>query len=448
MTVIPLSRLLETESTHTVCFDRNGEEIAWPGFVAKVASISAALVKSDRRYWALDSSDAFDFACAMYGCWVAGKTPILAPAHMLAADGGIEFDGVIRSSGIPQGSRPTIALDQLDAAPLAEPVVPAASDLILFTSGSTGQPTKVQRTIRNIEAELEVLEGLFGQTIGNGRIYSTVSHEHVYGMLFRLLWPLAAKRPFATYNFEYPENLLNDVSAGGAVVTSPALLKRLGHLDESDACEWRLVFSSGGLLPNHAAMDAIRLLGTSPVEVLGSTETSGVAWRRQQNPGEEQAWETLPSVDVRQGDESFLEVSSPFVGQEDWHRMGDKVRFETDRIFHLLGRGDHIVKIEEKRVSLAEIEQCAIALSIVVDAAAIALEDGARQFIGLVLQLSDVGKAELEDRGRRKFGQKIRQSLTGKLDPVAIPKKFRYVDIIPVNPQGKRQPAVISELFD
>ena len=449
MIVTPLSILLETDSTHTVCFDRQGNELAWPDFLATVASLSAALAGSGQRYWALDCSNAYDSACAIYGCWIAGKTPVLAPAHMLAdADSKLEYDGTVRSGGDGQGSRPTIALDQLSAANLADPIIPSTSDLVLFTSGSTGQPTKVYRSIRNIEAELDVLESVFGQTIGDARIYSTVSHRHVYGLLFRLLWPLVTKRAFASYNFEYPESLMTDASSDGVLVTSPALLKRIGHLEDSVAAAWRMVFSSGGLLPDYAAEDATRLLGCCPVEVLGSTETSGVAWRKQEHRGAAEVWHTLPEVRIRQDDEGFLEVSSPFMGLSNWHRMGDKVRVKSNRSFELLGRGDHIVKIEEKRVSLAEVEQCAISLPIVTDAAATALEDGARQFVGLVLQLSDAGKTDLEKLGRRDTGQKIRQSLSGRLDPVAVPKKLRYVDEIPVNPQGKRQAAVIRELFD
>lgn len=434
MTVIPLSRLLELESTHTVCFDRAGEEVTWPEFVASVARISAALQDTDKRYWALDLADACEFACALYGCWAAGKTPVLAPRHML--EDGVEYDGIIREGF---GTA---------AAELDNPIIPATSDLVLFTSGSTGEPTKVYRTILNIEAELDVLDALFGSEIGSGRIYSTVSHEHVYGLLFRLLWPLATRRAFATYNFEYPENLLHDVGAEGALVTSPALLKRMSHFDDAEACQWRIVFSSGGLLPEYAAKDATRLLGTCPVEVLGSTETSGVAWRRQEERGAAEVWHTLPEVRVRQDEEGFLEVSSPFMGLSNWHRMGDRVRLESNRSFELLGRGDHIVKIEEKRVSLAEIEQRAIELPEVTDAAATSLEEGARQYVGLVVQLSDSGTQALQEQGRKDVGKRLRHALGARLDPIAVPRKLRYVDAIPVNPQGKRQPATIRALFE
>jgi acyl-coenzyme A synthetase/AMP-(fatty) acid ligase len=201
-------------------------------------------------------------------------------------------------------------------------------------------------------------------------------------------------------------------------------------------------------LPEYAAKDALSLLGVWPVEVLGSTETSGVAWRIQQDRGAATLWHTLPEVRVRQDEDEFLEVSSPFTGLSGWHRMGDKVRLETLRSFELLGRGEHIVKIEDRRVSLAEIEQNLTKHDWVSDAAAVAFDEGGRQYIGVVLELSELGRAEIESSGRKELNRQLKEWLRDKSDPLALPRKFRYEDEIPVNPQGKRQQAVIRQLFD
>ena len=72
----------------------------------------------------------------------------------------------------------------------------------------------------------------------------------------------------------------------------------------------------------------------------------------------------------------------------------------------------------------------------------------ARQFGGLVVELTASGQEELQNLGRRHVGQAIKKALGGKLDPIAVPKKIRYVDVIPVNPQGKREPAVLRASFD
>ena len=128
------------------------------------------------------------------------------------------------------------------------------------------------------------LEAVFGASLGAGRVFATVSHRHVYGLLFRILWPLLERRPFATFDCEYPEQLLGAVGSGNVLISSPAMLKRIGHLPARSG-QWRAVFSSGGFLPADAAADVTRVLGAEAVEVLGSTETSGVAWRTASSPG-------------------------------------------------------------------------------------------------------------------------------------------------------------------
>ena len=445
----PLSRLLSIESDHVACFDRQNREIRWPDFLRSVAGVAARLAETDSRSWALDMSDSYAFACALFGCWRAGKTPVLAPRYMLERESiSLDVDGVVALRAADVVGRPVIAFEETRPAEPSNDRISANADLILFTSGSTGQPTRVRRSIRHIEAELDVLESLWGERICDCRVYSSVSHRHVYGLLFRLLWPLVSRRAFATYDFEYPENLLEDVGANSVLVSSPALLKRLGHLSSDSPGDWRAVFSSGGLLPEYAAHDASRLLGCWPIEVLGSTETSGVAWRQQDRDGAASLWHVLSEVRVRQDSEGFLEVSSPFLGQSSWHRMGDKVRVKTERSFELCGRGDHVVKIEDKRVSLTEIEQQAIAHPWVTDAAAVALSDASRQYIGLVVQLSDQGQVVLQDQGRKEVNAKIRRSLRASLDPIALPKKYRYEDRIPVDSQGKRLRETMVQLFE
>jgi len=431
-----------------VCFDRQGQAVYWPEFAQTVANVANRLGETESRYWAIDTEDSCEFGAALLACWCAAKTPVLAPENLLAdAQEQLGIDGIIASRSDPAAIMPFITFDQLSEAGDLDGTIPATSDLLLYTSGSTGQPTQVSRTIGHFDCELNVLESVFGQRMGKRPFYSTVSHRHVYGLLFRILWPLLTERAFATYDFEYPENLLGKSREDAVLVSSPALLKRIGHLPEPAGGGWRIIFSSGGLLPDYAARDASRLLGCCPVEVLGSTETSGVAWRRQEEHGAATLWQTLPEVLIRQDDDGFLEVNSPFAGPIGWHRMGDKVSLSTPQTFELLGRGDHIAKIEDKRVSLAEIEQRAMAHPWIIDAAAVALDDGGRQYIGLVVQLNDDGQVEMQSRGRRDVNKQIKLWLRDKTDPVVLPRKFRYEDKIPVDPQGKRQPAFMRRLF-
>src|SRR6185295_6200979 len=138
---------------------------------------------------------------------------------------------------------------------------------------------------------------------------------------------------------------------GNALVSSPALLKRVGHLPPASG-KWRAIFSSGGVLAGDAVTDATRVLGVCPTQILGSTETSGVGWRSKAH-----AFRTLPGVEGRLTEDDVLEVRSEFSGEVGWVPLGDRVRFNDDGSFELLGRADHVAKIEDKRVSLAEVER-------------------------------------------------------------------------------------------
>ena len=440
----PLSALLAADTDHVACFARDGAEHRWGELVSRVSAICAEVTDAGGQRWALDLDDTFQFACALLGCWSANKTPVLASRPLLESSD-LAIDGIIQPDDRDARCRRRLAWHRLAAGGGRVREIRPDAELVLFTSGSTGVPKEVRRGLRNVEAELAVLETLWGAAVGTCRVYSTVSHRHVYGMLFRLLWPLLYRRPFATFDLEYPEQLVDSRGEGQALIASPALLKRIGHLP-GRAMGWRAVFSSGGLLTGDVAAEAARVLGTCPVEVLGSTETSGVAWRRQ-TAATETAWWTMPTVETRVSSDELLEVRSPFTGQTGWLRMGDLVRPTSDRRFELLGRGDHLAKIEDKRVSLAEIERHLTQSPWVRDAAAVALADAARQYVGVVLALTEAGARELESRGRRAFNGLLKQSLRDKIEAIALPRKFRYVDHIPTDPQGKRRESDLKALF-
>lgn len=442
MSASRLAAQLEGDGDRIVAFGRDGTLHRLGDLTATAARVETQLRACAGQRWALNLDDAWQFTAALLGCWAAGKTAVLAPATMLGGTPAMGLDGVLEpateSTAAPQRVQ---WQDLVDAARPLGPV-PLTAALVLYTSGSTGVPKAVDRRLMNVEHELAAFESVWSGMVGASRFYSTVSHRHVYGLLFRVLWPLLTERPFATFNFEYPEQLQGAVGEGHTLVSSPALLKRIGHL-QAKSGRWRAVFSSGGVLPADAAADARRVLGVDTTEVLGSTETSGVAWRTAGTP----AFATLPSVEVRALRDDLLEVRSPFSGDPGWLVMGDRVAFRGDGRFELLGRADRVAKIEDKRVSLTEIEGHLAAHAYVEDVVALPLEDGARQRIGAVVELTALGRAALEERGRAAVGAELKAALRGKIDAIALPRMFRFPETIPVDAQGKRQVAQLARLF-
>ena len=436
-----LASVLADGTDRVVCFGRDGRERRAGELMAVAAQVAARLRDFDDERWALNLDDSFDFTAALLGCWAAGRTAVLAPRPLLATLDSAAVDGVIEFAGDSTVAASRIVFEEL--APSRQPLgaIVSSASLVLYTSGSTGTPKHTHRRLVNVESELSTLESVWGANLLGARVYATVSHRHVYGFLFRILWPLLSRRPFASFDFDYPEQLLGSVSDGNVLISSPAILKRVGHLPARSA-QWRAVFSSGGFLPPDAAAHVARVLGVAAIEVYGSTETSGVAWRRASS----ERFRLLPSVEARAPDE-LLEVRSPFSGYEEWLAMGDRVTLRGDGTLELLGRADRVAKIEDKRVSLSEIERRLLEHAYVEDAVAIALEDERRQYVGVVVELTVAGRTALLERGKRAVSMTLRGALRGRIDAVALPRAYRYPTTIPVDAQGKRQLVALGELF-
>lgn len=114
--------------------------------------------------------------------------------------------------------------------------------LSLLTSGSTGEPKLIRKRLEQCFYEPEAIHaGVIERTgqspaaWGEFEVLGTVSAQHIYGLLFRLMWPLMEERGIAVGpRLHYPESLeaaLENCAARGrkaVVISSPAHLKRFG----------------------------------------------------------------------------------------------------------------------------------------------------------------------------------------------------------------------------
>lgn len=398
--------------------------------------------------------DALAFSAALWGAWHAGKTPVLLsdqqPATLsmllptVSATAGLLPGAVVPREG---GASGDIAMPPFDM---------QRSHLVLFTSGSTGRPERIAKKVTQLDAEVHALEAAFASKL-NGRmlrVLATVSHQHIYGLLFRILWPLSARRAIGTRLCRYPEELVQqfDEAQDCMLVSSPAVLGRLpAHLPWDRArAGLKAVFSSGGPLTAEAADHTLTVLGCSPTEVFGSSETGGVAWRRRAEHAD--IWQTLPGVDIRlDEDTDLLCVRSPHLPDSGvWLETADRARScDGGASFVLLGRADRIVKIAEKRVSLTAMEQCLQASEWIHTARAVLIErPGLPTRVGMVLELSESGWQVLLSKGRNAVGQALRTLLAGHVERVALPRSWRHVVCMPMNEQGKITQQSLLALFD
>ncbi|MCF5578001.1 AMP-binding protein [Pseudomonas syringae] len=410
-------------------------------FRDQALSVAAALQARGITRIAVHLEDAAELGIALFGAWRAG-VHVLLPADLQSQTRERWANQVDLWLTDLAGDA---HLSDLHATPLA----PATLDLdqcrlSLCTSGSSGEPKLIEKRLRQLANEVCGLEQLWGAELGAACMIGSVATQHIYGLLFRLLWPLCAARPFVRRQLPFAEDLQR---ASGeypsfAWVASPALLKRMGdNLDWTRLSAVRRVFSSGGALPADAAQSLEQRLGQWPTEILGSSETGGIAWR---HGG--QRWQAFDGVELSQDHDGALRIRSPYLPPGQVEQTADAVLIGEDGRFELLGRLDRIVKLEEKRVSLPLIEH-ALSAHEWVSEARLGVFQNNRAALGALLVLSDSGLLALRNQGRRALTEALRQHLRPHCKTTALPRRWRLLRQLPLNAQGKLPQAEVEALL-
>ena len=427
-----------------VCHD--GQRLICRGeFTARVAGQVAFYRQRHELRWLLLGDDALDFVIRLLALWYAGKQVVIPPnrqAGTLAAladtyDVTVDDPDVLHSDAAGNGYE------------LLAPINPQAAILDLYTSGSSGEHKRVRKTLAQFEAEVAVLETLWGETVGAAAILATAPHQHIYGLLFRLLWPLASGRVFDTTMCANPHLLAARLAVfdRAVLISSPAQLTRLPDLLPLASLEPKpvAVFSSGGPLPAVATRRLAEGFGQAPIEVFGSTETGGVAWR-QQDQSDDDLWTPFPGHVLDRSEKGALILRSRFLPDDSPWEMDDGIALALSGRFRLLGRLDRVVKIEEKRLSLPEMEACLAAHAWVETAAVVALP-GRRQSVGAVLVLNTAGVERRATETKRSMVQALQQHLARHFDAVLLPRHWRFRESLPTNDSGKLTAAALATIF-
>lgn len=496
----------------------------------------------------MHSSDTTALLPALFGAWSAGVETMLTGdalpgtlARMRAAamvEPGVDLlalDMAAFAGKDPaaDGLAPVAAPDPIDAPAALETPVPFFGVLSdeavlcsLFTSGSTGEAKRVPKRLGQLFFETEGVARAFfeaGIRFDEPTVaVSTVTAQHIYGILFRALLPLIEPNLMADAPRTHFPEALAERMAGFAregkkilLVSSPAHLSRFTdpHLFDASRAAVVGVSSSAGPLSAEAARHARLAFGHWPLEVLGSTETGGIARRMRafENEADERAaqrfgesgqvdllthllsapvatppWRPMPGVeaavaldDANAANAAADRRASDAIAREGVGRIALKARHLADRgwtigddavrlcvdktgpAFTLLGRADRIAKIEGKRVALAEVESLLLSSGRfeAVKVFAVAAGDELFHAPGLPatpslrdeLAVVAVPKKEAKTQlllGKNEFLASLRAELLKALSPVLIPKRWRFVDRLPANAQGKTTRAALCALFD
>ncbi|ANN78477.1 AMP-binding protein [Bordetella flabilis] len=437
MAWIDLARLLACDRADTVyaCAPALGHD----DFTEQALAVAGGLRARQVHRVGLWFDDAAQLAVALFGCWRAGAVAVLASdaraPSCAAIDGQVDL-WLTDHPALPVPAARRAALTSLlDGAAAALPAAILDLDsggVVLCTSGSSGVPKQIFKRWRQLAAEIEALERRWHWSDTPACVLGSVSAQHMYGLPFRLLWPLCAGRSIDRRQLPFPEALQQASLAHPSFVwiASPALLKRLG-----DRLGWealkpgiRQIFSAGGPLPEGVSDLLGTQLGCRPTEIYGSSETGAVAWRQGAA-----AWQPLPGVQV-DIDADVLSVRSPWLYEAGGLRTADAATADGAGGFHLRGRLDRIVKIEEKRLALPGLEQ-KLAEHPYVREARLDVADAPR--LTALVALAPAGIHLLRNHGRRTVIEALRAHMAAAVEPLGVPRHWRMMRELPWNAQGK-----------
>jgi acyl-coenzyme A synthetase/AMP-(fatty) acid ligase/3-hydroxymyristoyl/3-hydroxydecanoyl-(acyl carrier protein) dehydratase len=389
---------------------------------------------------ALWEPDSYRFLVAALAVMAAEKTLLLPPNTTTATTQALREQGVMMldevMAALPANAK---AHENIPVQP-AWQLSPQAC-IVLFTSGSTGAPKRIERRFAQLLQEVKTLQEVFGKRAHERTVLATVSHQHIYGLLFKLLWPLTTGRAFLSAQCEYPEQLQQALAEHpqALLVSSPALLKRWpGDMP----LPVPTIFSSGGLLPAATRQYLQPLYEGELIEVLGSSETGGIAWRNHAAGH----WQTFSDVEFRITAEAALEVRTAHACQPQWLATGDSAQ-ASDGGFHLGSRQDRLVKLEEKRISLDAVETALRHLDEVSDVHVLLTSRASREEIAAIIVPSASGYALLSESGKSAFSRHLRRSLRTQLEALALPRRWRFISALPVNTQGKLDRITMEKMF-
>lgn len=306
--------------------------------------------------------------------------------------------------------------------------------IMFFTSGSTGSPLGAFKTKSNLEEEVLVFTNLI-KKYNIKQVIVTVPFTHIYGTLIGLLYPLLNDIDIVLKEHFLPHNLLESIDDNSLIVTTPLYIQALNRMNDKKDLSKSLFISSTAPLERQNAKEFAQKFNTDVIQLFGSTETSGIAHKK----NDEELWTPLEKVEISLNDKNELKVKSPFVSdvlyENDFiHTKGliqtfDYIEQKKDK-FRLVGRSSKIFKIAGKRYSTIQIENILEDIDEIAKAVVFVnnkKDDFRDEFLDITLE------------SKKEFSSlEIKNILKSELSNLKFSIQLHYVEKISTNAIGKK----------
>lgn len=253
---------------------------------------------------------------------------------------------------------------------LQKTIFPTQFRFSFLSSGSTKTPTPFLKTEKQIWGEVQVLQSLFPKLYSSELAVVGVPYCYIYGFLFGYMTQVVRRQNGfpgivkANDLSEIKRTLEKDVAV---FVTVPSQLEALVSLGVKASPQQ--IFTSGSFLSQQLRKKVVELWGSEIVEVYGSTETGGIAFRvtglrtQQSMTPLHDYFQIFPDVSVKTSEENLLEIRSPFLSEnleitdEGFWISKDLGAIHENGQLEIFGRVDRVIKRKGKRLSLVQLEE-------------------------------------------------------------------------------------------
>lgn len=319
------------------------------------------------------------FLIATLACRRAGRPVLLVDRHVPPAEEGRIAEAMGAATAIRTAEPWPDSTASFDVASLSfsEVSLPAGTEWIKVTSGSSGEPTGVAFTSEALAADDDALFGCMGLSTRD-RFLAAIPWSHSYGLCSLAVPCLRRGVTLVLPSERGPWAPLDAAREHDAdfFPTVPAFLSGLVALE--DPPPWpeslRLVVAAGAPLPPETATRFRERFGKPIHAFYGSSETGGITFDTEGGAAERgTVGLPIPGVRVSLDHDGRVCVSGRALGirrvpQDDGRlgaegfRSGDRGRFESSGELRLVGRVDAMINVRGKKVHPEEVERVIAAL--------------------------------------------------------------------------------------
>lgn len=328
-----------------------------------------------------------------------------------------------------------------------------SAGVMLFTSGTEGEPKGVVLSHENVMANVEQVRAHIGLSPDTDRLFNPLPTFHCFGLTVGAILPLVAGIPVVFHPTPLqPREIVRRIKANQSTIllaTDTFISQYARTGGDDDMSSIRLAVCGAERVKDETRALVRRKFEIEILEGYGATEASPVIaankWENNR-PGtvgclmSGMESRLVPVDGIEDGGRlhvrgpnimmGYLRPSNPGVLERPdggWHDTGDIVAIDEEGIIRIMGRVKRFAKIGGEMVSLAVVENCASAIWPDNLHAAVTLPDPRKG--EQVILLSDSRESNRADI--------LAWAKNHGVPELSVPKRVYHVDEIPVLGTGK-----------